>query len=73
MPITAAQRIIGAVERNGITWGDVIALVSHDENLPFDDAAVLVDRLQEDGKCPVVVAAAVISIIADLRVAKRGH
>lgn len=73
MKQTAAARIKGAMERNGIGPADLIQRVAQDEGLPASDAADLVNRLEVGGGCPVVVAAAVIAILAEQRMMDKGH
>lgn len=69
--VTAPERIIGVMERNGIDFADVVQRVAIEEDITLGDALDLVNKLERGVGCPVVVAAAVISIIADRRVSSQ--
>lgn len=64
---TTTDRIRDAVTRNGLTWGDVIGRVSTENGVSEQGAGTMVDKLRRGDGCPLVVAAAVISLVADQR------
>lgn len=66
---TSSELLLQAVERNGLTWGDIIQRTSIDNNLTVAAAADFVNRLKTGRACPLPVAVAIISIITDLRYA----
>lgn len=60
----ARKLILAAMDRHAVTWPDVQARVARDEDVTEAEAALLTLYAQH-GKMPLVVAAAIITIIAD--------
>jgi hypothetical protein len=59
-----------AVDKHGITWPTLIEEVEANEGVSHTVAINLVDRFKDGGPCPIVVAAAIITIIAKTKTAE---
>lgn len=66
---SAADLLRSAKQRHDITDLDLVARVQRDEAMPAPTAEALVKSFVEGGACPLAVAAALITIIADRKVA----
>lgn len=66
MTSRSVDLILAAIERSAITHEEVALRVAGDLHMPLNEARCLVSHLIVD-KCPVAVAAAIISILADRR------
>jgi hypothetical protein len=59
-----------AVDKHGITWPMLIEEVETNEGVSHTVAINLVDRFKDGGPCPIVVAAAIITLIANAKAVK---
>lgn len=66
MSADTRQLLREAIERRGITWDAVTTRVHLDNaGMEFRDAEWLVKSLRDDKSAPMVVAAAIISLLSD--------
>lgn len=56
-----------AMDKHGITWPTLIEEVATNEGVSHTVAICLVDRFKDGGPCPIVVAAAIITLIAKVK------
>jgi len=63
--LTATERMVFAMENHKIGYGEVVKRVMADEGMTQADAVLWVSRLEAGHACPIIVAAAIVSIIVD--------
>jgi hypothetical protein len=70
MTRTTQALLMIAMEKHGITWPTLIEEVEANEGVSHTVAISLVDRFKDGGPCPIVVAAAIITLIAKAKAVK---
>lgn len=68
---TALTKLREAMLRHGVSGGELVIRVSHDAEMPHQEAKILVDRFVHNEGCPLSVAAALICIISDQSLARK--